>query len=126
MDFCHKLVTAHPPPPHPPWEQEGSICVKSSGWGPDCSDGVLPLFVQALCELDKPLSFSVKLGSSQPFPLGTVVRITHAGSSKDLRSGPDTPSSLNMAILLMWRVHSWGRGVFLGRIKMVLILLLLE
>ena len=53
------------------------------------------------------------------------MRIIQADSSKELRSGPDTPSSLNVAILLMLRGTFPGRGVFLGRIKMVLLLVLL-
>lgn len=77
-----------------------------------------------LCEPDKPLSCSVKLGSLQQFPLGTVVRITQADTSKELRSGPDVSSSLNVAIPLMLRGTFLERGVFSGRIKMVLLLLL--
>lgn len=83
------------------------------------------LCLSQLCEPDKPLSFSVKLGLLQHFPFRIIVRIIQADSSKELRSGPDTPNSLNGAILLMLRGTFLGRGVFLGRIKMILLLVLL-
>lgn len=52
------------------------------------------------------------------------MRITQADTSKELRSGPDVSSSLNVAIPLMLRGTFLERGVFSGRIKMVLLLLL--
>lgn len=67
--------------------------------------------------LDKPFSFSVKLGQLELLPLGIVVRIKRVDSCKEFRSDADTLSSLNVSYYCHFIGYIPGKRSSLGQNK---------